>query len=1025
MRTNILILLCLGTSLGATLIGCGDKDTGTIDPADDTGDTDDTDTDTGEDTGDTDEPVTTTCTYLGTTPATVPIESEVSLTVHMSCEDPEGAASTGWTYTLGGQELEAIPEVIGDEVVLTVEGLSTVGLLEGTEVSSLAADNPIFQAPAGVHNNVLSMHRPSGDWTTDIAQVHSQALSVSGLTSPILDDFNRDGYPDIVGLSCGEKTCELGLSFGDGGAFETWEWKTISTRTGATDELALIAGMGTEVLVFFGQDGGGEVIRVGVGEGGFGDAKSTDIATELDRYGFAADTVIDAVPVQGKSDTSFAVLLSGATKGGSACDDDDDFAIWDPDGSVSIFQGPVTCDGLADGTAVMGLTGGPGSGDIVDMDELVVWGATVEKETWDVFTWFDRDAAPTADDGANFSATLPGVSAEDLWLTTAGDLNDDGYTDLFLTAFPEGSEGYMAIIQATSEKSWGTPSWLTLDGDTTGSGPVHVLRDAATGLPTGKRDPGSGRATGVRQHKPFTVRGSIDSSTPGTATVFLTVALDEDRSSLLGASWPDLDLKAERNGGATFGVSSLSVYVRNAPSMLVVGGGSAVVAAEDPTLNTVGDGELMLFGQGTIGGSPVLSRVCTPEDAEDASCDTVLARLGEDSSISISGGSILFEDSSQLDLFSGSNITVGDALLLGNGGLRRKGDVTLIRRSVAPAGDLDAMEIIAVEAGVILGSAQITHTDKTSTSFDWSGSAQAFTGAGGGNWSDSSYWYAVSTEWLSGVSTDGGTVLTGIDLDDLISAAESNETLDLSKLGTSVLIGEEVSAEPLPGPRVVGGWLDAPYTYVPEATAVGTVRDGPGITADVIAVVGSKGTACPWRTVLIPGMDEDVETAMDDMIELSTSELEDCSDLETPILAADVLGSGGQQIYTTQWDGDEVTLAFYFRQDATIYRHEHKPVKIMKRIDKSSPLMMSAGNLNGDAFQDLYLDAFVDDLGGPGVWLSDGGRFSEWDTPMEVPYAEYLRGFDGFSATNASSNSPDGGMEMSPLMPGVQELRQE
>ncbi len=1022
MYTKPTILRCFGAGLliAAALTGCGDKDTGT-EPTDDTGevDTDVDDTgDTGED--DTGEPEPSTCTFLGTTPATVPVEADVSLTAHLSCEDPEAAASIGWTYSLGEQTLDAAAEIVGDEVVLTVDGISTVGLLEGTEASSVASENPVFVAVPEAHSNVLGLHRPVDDWTPDAAAVHSEALSVSGLLSPILDDFDGDGNLDIVGLSCDETTCELGLSLGDGESHATWEWQTISTRTGATDELALIAGMGTEVLVFFGQDGGGEVIRVGIGEGGFGEVKSTDISTELDRYGFTADTVLDAIPVQGKSETSFAVLLSGATKGGSACDDDDDFALWDPDGGVTIFQGPVTCDGLADGSAVIGLTGGPKSdADLITMDELVVWGGVVKGETWDVFTAFDRDGGPTADDRETFSVDLPGVSGEDLWLTTAGDPNDDGYTDLFLSATPAESEGYMAFIPATSEKTWGTPSWLTLDGDTTGSGPVPVVRDAATGMPTGKR-----------QHKPLTITKEIDSNV-GSSLIFIDARIDGSHTgAMLGVTFPDLDLKAERNGGAIFGVSSVGISVRtaglSAAGPVVVGGGSVAVAVDDPTKGSVGDGELMFVGQGTIGGSAVVSRVCTPEDAGDEDCDTVLANLGG-GSISISGGDFILTDDATLT-FGGSDLTVGDALHVGSGGLRRKGDVTLIRRTVAPVGDLDVMKILAVEGGAITGTASITHSGEdgaTSAHFDWSGAAQAFTGAGGGNWGDSTYWGTVSTEWLFGVSTEGGTVLTGIDLDDLIDSAEKEETLDLADLGTPVLVGENTSAEPLPGPRVVGGWLDAPYAYLPEAAAIGTVRDGPGVVADVIAVVGSKGTACPWRTVLIPGMEEDVEVAMDDMIELSTSELEDCSDLETPALAADVLGSGGQQIYTTEWDGESVTLAFYFRQDGTLYKRKHEPITIRKRIDKSTPMLMSAGNLNGDAFQDLYLDAFVEELGGPGVLLSDGGRFSEWEEPMEVPYAEFLRGFDGFSSTNAVPNDAAGGLEMTPLISGIQELRQE
>lgn len=1024
MYTKPTILRCFGAGLliAAALTGCGDKDTGT-EPTDDTGEVD-TDVDDTGDTGntvDSGEPESSTCTFLGTTPATVPVDADVSLTAHLSCEDPEAAVSIGWTYTLGEQTLDAVAEIVGEEVVLTVDGISTVGLLEGTEASSVASENPVFVAVPEANNNVLGLHRPPDDWTPDVTAVHSEALSVSGLLSPILDDFDKDGNLDIVGLSCDETTCELGLSLGDGESHETWEWQTISTRTGASDELALIAGMGTEVLVFFGQDGGGEVIRVGIGEGGFGEAKSTDISAELDRYGFTADTVLDVIPVQGKSETSFAVLLSGATKGGSACDDDDDFALWDPDGGVTIFQGPVTCDGLADGSAVIGLTGGPKSdADIITMDELVVWGGTLKGETWDVFAAFDRDGGPSADDKAIFSADLPGVSGEDLWLTTAGDHSGDGYTDLFLSAMPEASEGYMAFIPATSEKTWGTPSWLTLDGDTSGSGPVPVLRAAATGLPTGKR-----------QHKPLTITKELD-ATVGSTTIYIEAETGRHRPNLLlGITYPDLALESERNGGAVFGISSLAVSVRtaglSAAGPVVVGGGSVAVAAADPTKGSVGDGELMFVGQGTIGGSAVVSRVCTPEDAGDEACDTVLARLGDNSTLSISGGDVIFQDDATLT-FGGSDMTVGDALNIGSGGLRRKGDVTLIRRTVAPVGDLDVMEILTVEGGAVTGSLGITHVGEdgaTSAHFDWSGGAQAFTGASGGNWGGSTYWGTVSTEWLFGVSTEGGTVLTGIDLDDLIASAEKGETLDLADLGTPVLIGENTSAEPLPGPRVVGGWLDAPYVYLPEASPIGTVRDGPGVVADVIAVVGSRDTACPWRTVLIPGMEEDVEVAMDDMIELSTSELEDCSDLETPALAADVLGSGGQQIYTTQWDGESVTLAFYFRQDATLYKRKYDPITIRKRIDKATPLLMSAGNLNGDAFQDLYLDAYIEDLGGSGVLLSDGGRFAEWEEPMEVPYAEFLRGFDGFSSINAVPNDAAGGLEMTPLISGIQELRQE
>ncbi len=1010
MRTNLLISLLLGT----TLLACGDKDTGTTDPTD-TGDTDDTDTDTDDtdDTGDTGEPAASSCTVLGTVPATVPIDSDVSLTVHLSCEDPDAAASLGWTYTLAGQELEAAATIEGDEVVLTVASLSTSGLLEGTEAASIASDNPTFVSVGGPGNNVLNLHRPYGDWSADLAPVYSQRLSEGGDGPVHVGDFDQDGELDIVAVSCDDKSCSLGLSLGDGGAFETWEWMSIGERTGAADELLQLWGSDSEVLVFFGADGGGAVIRAKVGGSGFGEVKTTDIATELTRYGFKADTVIDAIPVQGKADTSFAVLLSGATKGGSSCDDDDDFAIWDPDGSVSIFQGPVTCAQLAAGEGAMGLAGGPKSGDIADMDELVVWGGRVKEEAWDVFVWFDRDTPPSGD-RATFSATLPGVGAEDFWLTYGGDLNDDGYGDLFLNATPADAAGYMAILAASSEKTWGTPSWLTLDGDTSGSGPLPVLRGV-----------GSGMATGKRQHKPLTITKSLDAGSPVVALYFNARLGEGLPDQVLGVHFPDLDLKAERNAGEIFTV----VGTAYSGGAVVVGGGSSAISPEDPASGAVGGGEVVFVGRGTLGGDAVLSRICTPGDIDEPGCDTVLAHLGGGSTISISGGDLILQDSSTLSISGGSSMGVPSALRLGGGGVRVHDDVTLLRSTVAPFGDLDMLEFVAVKDGEILGSALITHVGEdgaTSAHFDWSGSAQGLTGAWGGT-DRSLYWYkAASTEWLVGVSTGGGTVLTAIDLDDLIDAAKKGETLDIADLGTSVLVGEEVEAEPLPGPRAIGGWIDAPYAYVPDATAVTTVRDGPGLTADIIALVGSKGTGCPWRTVLIPGMYEDVEVAMGDMVTLSTSERSDCADLETPQLAADVLGSGGQQLYTAQWEDDALTLSFYFRQGGVIYKRQHKPMTITKAVDAPSPYYhLSAGNLNGDALQDLFLDGAIDALSGSGVLLSDGGGFETWDEPMEVPFAGYERWFRSFSATSSEANDVAGGMEMTPLVPGIQELRQE
>lgn len=979
-----------------SLLGCGDKET----TSSDTGEVD-TDTDTVDDTGgDTGEALDSfACDVLGTTPATIPIDTTVSLTVHLSCDDDEAALDSSWTFSFGGQVVDAAPSSQGDEIVLSVEGLSTSGLLAGSETSTVAAENPIFVGMGGAHENVLHLHRPVDQWTASLPAQVSERVSAGMPDDLLLADLSGDGVVDMAGVYCDADTCELGLSLGDGGDFDDWSWVSLGALSGAGDQIVRIAGMGTEVVVFFGQDGVGEITTVGVSSAGFVEAKTVDITDDLSDYGFTPDTVVDVLPVESRAATSFAVLLSGASKGTSSCDDKEDFALWMPDGSVSIFQGPATCSSLDDGKAAMGLAGSPSAGTLPGSDQVVLWTATTaDSSTWSFHVWSTAASAPSTE-AVTFSAKLPGMSGADIWVSSVNDANEDGFSELLVTAMPADAQGYIALLPATSGKTWGAPRWLTLDGDITQSGPTPV-----------RRERGSGMATGRRQHKPISITKPIDQSSP------LLFTLRTDGDQIVAATFKDIisgdqEATVRADGVDIVGQSSSAIFA------VVIGLNNTKSDPEVPLDALLEEGEVAFVSANTAG-EAIVSLPLEPTICADGGCPATLAALGGGSrlilsngSISITDGSILFKDQ--------STFTLTDALLVGDGGLRQAGDVLLVRRATEPGGDL---EILTVEGGAVTGSLQVGHAGEdgsTSAHFDWSGANQALTG-GLGDSGGGLYWTSLATEWLAGVSAGGGTMLTGVDVVDIIQRAEGYESVDIEDLGTPTLIGDEVSAAPLPGPRVVGGWLDAPSVYIPEATRLAELGEGSTVTADIVAVIGSKDTGCPWRTVLIPGLDDDVSVAAADMVELSSSDREDCADLERPSLAADVLGTGGQQIITEQWDGEDLTLRVYFRQDGALFTRDHKPLKIAKRIDKASPLL-SAGDVNGDGLQDLYIDALVSDLGGSGLLLSDGGRFSSWEEPMEVPFSGYERHFEGFSSTNAAP--VDG--EIPARMPIIRDLRAE
>lgn len=63
---------------------------------------------------------------------------------------------------------------------------------------------------------------------------------------------------------------------------------------------------------------------------------------------------------------------------------------------------------------------------------------------------------------------------------------------------------------------------------------VKSPRDAQTGQSSGKREAGSGIATGKRQHKPFKIVKSLDKSTPQMFTTVGSVTIDDDCDGLDG-----------------------------------------------------------------------------------------------------------------------------------------------------------------------------------------------------------------------------------------------------------------------------------------------------------------------------------------------------------------------------------------------------------------------------------------------------------------------------------------------------------
>jgi hypothetical protein len=173
---------------------------------------------------------------------------------------------------------------------------------------------------------------------------------------------------------------------------------------------------------------------------------------------------------------------------------------------------------------------------------------------------------------------------------------------------------------------------------------------------------------------------------------------------------------------------------------------------------------------------------------------------------------------------------------------------------------------------------------------------------------------------------------------------------------------------------------------LPRKLAGQSVVWGTAPSGAIASLATEGGTGCPLRTVFFPGQPGTAAP-----VTLSESAGADCAGLQVPVLSADLLGSGGQQVVTASRDGSTWNLQVW----AATWSQPNRALVGMSldSLTSDTPPTISAADVNGDGAAELFVS--VD--GQPTrVYFSDGlGGFAGASVPG---LSDAVRGVPGAGA---------------------------
>ena len=1000
--------MSLAPSLLLALTACGDKD-----PTTDTDRrTDDSDA-VHVDTADTGSPGDTapaySCTVLGTEPATLALDAATDLQVVLECDELEAAAGAGWQLTVDGV---TYPETSG-----TIRGGDLLVLDAASVTLSSGSGVVVFDLDDGQDtlSGTVRAHHFIDDWQGETAYLkNSDPVEGGDLHWPQCVDTDGDGQLEVIGLGEADDGMDLVLT-GPGGvvAQQTIVDDENNIRGGSgifkNNELEATAGPSKlGYIVWSGSD-----VREGVSlvvtpvttsSAGLGDTVTLQVTPDYDTYGLTPTAVLD-VAVTGYDEADDGPKVDVVVLGEATAKTGEAVWTW-TDSTTGRIKSVAAFGHLVPGDDVhvsflRGVKDSTDRFDPANADQLGLFVAGPNKDgTGTSLFRYDPNTGETT---TLYEGSFPGSdSGGEVSAETFGDVDGDGYSELVVHI----DGGFVGIVPALDDRRFGQPTWVVFDDDGT-AGPQALHRNPAIWL------------------YPRTTRLHVRSGSHRLIEwVDVSTATPRDtRSLVVGAPLDDLD----PDGGVlvidevqVLGAPGTSVSAEGGASRratpMVVGGGD-VEPPEDAS-SALGEGDLVLLGRGTLGGSTLLTRPWRPDG--EAVEPTVIARIadGEDLSLSTSGTVDL--GGTTLDLLP------AEALMVGEGGLARKGDVTLIRKPVSETGD--AVPLLVLEGGEVVGSTSITN-DFGAELADWASvdnphGVQLLAGPD------------PDTLHLVTLGADGGPVLAAVPVDTLLESAKSgapDAAVVPSADGLVELFDSAAaSVSPPPSPGIVSTALDA-TGYHPTLGELDALP-GQDFSREVLAAVVpyETGTACPWATVLLVG--DDLDDAAGSPVVLATSDQEDCADLEVPVLSADVLGTGTSQLITARTDGADTVLQVYGGDGSTLLASDELRLEGVDGLgtltDQSCGSsyqanadcsFLSAGDVDGNGLDDLYIDLPVAD--GGVLWRSDGLRFSDWAEPEEVPFGAVQQGFVGVSPSAATPSDGQGGTEPAPMRVGLAEVR--
>ena len=1030
------------TSLVALGLGaCGDKDdgsatggggeTGGDEGGGDEGGGDEGGGDEGGDDGGGDG---LSCTVLGTEPPTLEAGAVQDLEVLLDCNDGPLFLETNFAVLLGGatsespscqeeSQAEGWMRLCFDDVEV---GETLLGVVE-LSVEADGADAP-FEGHARVHHFI-------DDWQGEVAYL-STTLSQTTYTHPghfvdwdndgSLEWYNRvtDGDEVVIVAEVPGKTPvearvgkvgdENNIQGGSGlfknqeielapaafdGAWLVWDAGELSSSGQLTAHIVPVAGLTLS------------------------DIENKKIRPDFDKYGLSPTGVVDIAVVglstgaAGEVDLDVLVLFEATVKDGSSA-----WALYDSrDGSLSSI---TSVGGLSpDDEVQLGFLAGPkdtaAPEEPLDGDQVLVWSVGRDSKagsSWKLHVW-SQDALGQrgADDSPLYEDAFTDSINPLFQGATVPDLDGDGLNELVLRVAGEGG-AYVGVFTATDGASFdGDAAWLSLDGE--------AASDGATPVGTAP----------VRWMAPESVHKVSTSDGGSELAVHLSVQRDE------GGTTRHLLLEADPRGASsasfTFKPNRITDRVLAAPpdddtawpgrAAVLVGGGASVSPAKDVSSEDLVEGELVFVGQSRDGGPVVLARATHPDACDSLGvCGSVIADLGDGQEL------FLHEDGSvwlgETDL--SEHLDAMDLLFVDEGGLARKGDVTLIRREAS--GESGELDIVVVSEGELVGTMPV--------SSDW---GEGFVASGWGS-----------------PSERGELVLFGGsgDVESFRMLATSEDAVALAEVPVEVFLKGAPDAAIVPsadglveifnsnaakgvsppgGPAAVGATLSTEGQWLPHHIRESNVIEDRAAPDLVVTLPWETGTACPWATVLLTG--QALDEAVADATVLDTADESDCSDLEVPVLAADLLGAGSPQLLTARTDGHVTVLKHYVLQDGELKGSEQLSLNTAGFGASASAgasagfgasagmRWLSAGDLDGDGLQDLYCASELEELGGAGVIRGDGAAWGAHSTPKAVLFEPYVKGMIG--ASKSAAAVPSGGEGAGPLPHvelGVREVRQ-